>query len=83
MQEKRTKTKSSRGLFGGYNLLKSSIKSTNWGEDYTAAANIIAQLLVSCKGISILQINIAGGREMAVDNEIRTGIFNYGRCWTL
>lgn len=63
-------------------MMKSS-KRMNWGEDCTAAANIIAQLLVSRKGISILQINIAGGWEMAVDNGIRTGIFNYGSCWTL
>lgn len=52
----------------------------NWGEDYTAAGNGIAHLLVSRKGISILQVNIAGGWETAVDNGIRTGIFNYGSC---
>lgn len=54
-----------------------------WGEDCAAAGNEIAQLLVSRKGISILQINIAGGWEMAVDNGIHTGNFNYGSCWTL
>lgn len=53
------------------------------GEDCAAAGNEIAQLLVSRKGISILQINIAGGWEMAVDNGIRTGIFNYESSWTL
>lgn len=82
MQEKERKSEAD-SCFCWYNLLISSIKSTNWGEDCTAAANIIAQLLVSHKGISILQVNIAGGREMAVDNGIRTGIFNYGSCWTL
>lgn len=62
MQEKERKSEADF-CFCWYNLLISSIKSRNWGEDCTAAANVIAQLLVSHKGISILQVNIAGGRK--------------------